>query len=113
MSKSSTVTVREQPVAETISVSGTVSVRGEVLTVETDQRIDLIDVTDRVMSAVRALGVKEGIVNLFSTHTTCTVFINESQAALVTDIKTFLEHVVGRDEEWKHNEPAHSDCDRM
>jgi len=46
-------------------------------------------------------------------HTTCTIFINEYQAALVADIKTFLERVVLRDAEWRHNDPEHSDCDRM
>jgi secondary thiamine-phosphate synthase enzyme len=55
----------------------------------------------------------EGLVNLFSMHTTCTIFINEFQAALVADIKTFLERVVLRDAEWRHNDPEHSDCDRM
>jgi secondary thiamine-phosphate synthase enzyme len=46
-------------------------------------------------------------------HTTCAVFINEFQTALLTDIKAFLEKMVERDEEWLHNNPDHSDCDRM
>jgi secondary thiamine-phosphate synthase enzyme len=62
---------------------------------------------------VRDLQITEGLVNLFSMHTTCTIFINEYQAALVADIKTFLERVVLRDAEWRHNDPEHSDCDRM
>ena len=45
-------------------------------------------------------------------HTTCTVFINEFQTALLTDIHDFLEHLVARDADWKHNDPQHSDCDR-
>ena len=46
-------------------------------------------------------------------HTTCTLFINEFQTALLTDIKRFLEQMVARDAEWMHNNPEHSDCDRM
>src|SRR5687767_13691533 len=46
-------------------------------------------------------------------HTTCTLFINEFQTALLSDIKRFLEQMVARDAEWMHNDPAHSDCDRM
>ncbi len=113
MSKSSTVTVRDQPVADVTSVSGSFRVYGETFTVETEERIHLVDLTDRVMGLVRKLRVKEGIVNLFSMHTTCTVFINEFQTALLTDIKKFLEGVVARDAEWLHNDPEHSDCDRM
>jgi len=41
------------------------------------------------------------------------VLINESQSALMADIKRFLEQVVDRDADWLHNDPAHSDCDRF
>ena len=56
---------------------------------------------------------RQGIVSLWSLHTTCTVFINEFQTALLSDIKRFLEKMVARDEAWVHNDPDHSDCDRM
>ncbi len=52
------------------------------------------------------------MVSLWSMHTTCSLFINEFQTALLTDI-AFLERMVARDEEWMHNNPDHSDCDRM
>jgi secondary thiamine-phosphate synthase enzyme len=113
MSKSSTVTLRDQPVAEVTSLSGALKVHGETFTIETEERIHVVDLTERVMSLVRKLRVKEGFVHLFSMHTTCTVFINEFQTALLTDIKKFLEGVVARDAEWLHNDPNHSDCDRM
>jgi secondary thiamine-phosphate synthase enzyme len=100
-------------VADVTSVSGSFRVHGETFTVETEERIHLVDLTERVMGLVRKLRVKEGIVNLFSMHTTCTVFINEFQTALLTDIKRFLEGVVARDADWLHNNPEHSDCDRM
>ncbi len=113
MSKSSTVTLRDQPVADVTSVSGALKVHGETFTIETEERIHVVDLTERVMALVRKLRVKEGFVHLFSMHTTCTVFINEFQTALLTDIKKFLEGVVARDAEWLHNDPNHSDCDRM
>jgi secondary thiamine-phosphate synthase enzyme len=113
MSKSSTVTARAQPVADLTSVTGALRVHSETLTLQTDQRFQVIDLTERVMTLVRDLRITEGLVHLFSMHTTCTIFINEYQAALVADIKTFLERVVLRDAEWRHNDPEHSDCDRM
>lgn len=114
MSKSSTVTVRETPVAEVSTVaSGGLTIRGETFVVETDQRIELVDLTERIMKTVRTLGIREGLVSLWSMHTTCCVFINEFQAALQQDIKHFLEELVSRDAEWRHNDPEHSDCDRM
>jgi secondary thiamine-phosphate synthase enzyme len=65
------------------------------------------------MAHVRRLGVAEGLVHLFSLHTTCSVFVNEAQSALLADIRHFLEHTVARDAVWKHNDPEHSDCDRF
>lgn len=113
MSKSSTVTVRATPVGDVSVSSGGFQVHGETFTVQTAGRVELQDVTDRVRDLVRRAGVREGVVSLWSMHTTCAVFINEFQVALVADIKRFLEEMVARDAAWMHNDPAHSDCDRM
>src|SRR5689334_20560245 len=114
MGKSSTVTARERPVeAVATARAGGLTIHGETLVVQTDERIELIDLTDRIMALVRASGVSEGLVSLWSMHTTCALFINEYQQALLADMKRFLEEMVARDAEWMHNDPDHSDCDRM
>ena len=114
MSKSSTVTVRENPVqgVATAKVGG-LTIHGEIMVIETDQRIELVDLTNRVMEFVRRFNVREGMVSLWSMHTTCSLFINEFQTALLSDIRRFLEQMVARDAEWRHNDPDHSDCDRQ
>jgi secondary thiamine-phosphate synthase enzyme len=114
MSKSSTVTVRERPVEDVVSAqTGGLTIHGETLVVSTDQRIELVDLTKQVMEFVRKFKIREGLVSLWSMHTTCALFINEFQTALLADIKRFLEQMVARDAEWMHNDPEHSDCDRM
>src|SRR3989454_4195815 len=114
MSKSSTVTIRERPVQEVASAkAGGLTIHGETIIVQTDQRVELVDLTNRVMDYVRRFNIREGLVSLWSMHTTCALFINEFQTALLTDIKRFLEQMVARDAEWMHNNPDHSDCDRM
>jgi len=114
MSKSSTVTVRETPVEEVVSAkAGGLTIHGETIIVSTDQRIELVDLTNRIMEFARRFNIREGLVSLWSMHTTCSLFINEFQTALLTDIKRFLEQMVARDAEWLHNNPDHSDCDRM
>jgi secondary thiamine-phosphate synthase enzyme len=114
MSKSSTVTVREKPVEEVASATaGGLTIHGETIVISTDQRVELIDLTKQIMEFARKFNIKEGLVSLWSMHTTCTLFINEFQTALLTDIKRFLEQMVARDAEWLHNNPEHSDCDRF
>jgi len=93
--------------------AGGMIVRGETLVVSSSDRIELVDLTARVMDLVKDAGVREGVVSLWSMHTTCALFINEAQRALHADIKRFLEQVVTRDSDWMHNDPNHSDCDRM
>jgi secondary thiamine-phosphate synthase enzyme len=100
-------------VAAVAAASGALRIHSETLVVETTARIDVVDLTDRVMALVRRLHVAEGQVHLFSMHTTCTMIINEFQPALLVDFKTFLEQVVSADANWRHNDPAHSDCDRQ
>jgi secondary thiamine-phosphate synthase enzyme len=114
MSKSSTATVRETPVQKVASATaGGFVIHGENFVIDTDDRIELVDLTDKVMSFVRQFNIREGMITLWSMHTTCAVFINEFQRALLVDIKKFLEEMVARDRYYMHNDPDHSDCDRM
>jgi secondary thiamine-phosphate synthase enzyme len=113
VSKSSAVSVRATPVARTTSAkSGGFAVVAESIAVETTDRLELVDLTDTAMAFVRRSGIQEGLLSLWSMHTTCAVFINESQPALEVDIKAFLETAVSRAQYYRHNDPAHSDCDR-
>jgi secondary thiamine-phosphate synthase enzyme len=113
MSKTSTANLRALPPDDVPARSGAFMVRGEVLTVQTEERVELTDVTDRIVALVRASGIREGIVSLWSMHTTFAVFMNEAQKALHADIKRLLETMVARDADWMHNDPDHSDCDRF
>ena len=66
MSKSSTVTVRETPVSEVSSATaGGLMIHGETLIISTDERIEVVDLTDRVMTFVRRLRIREGLVSLW------------------------------------------------
>jgi secondary thiamine-phosphate synthase enzyme len=95
------------------NATGVFTVRAETLTIQTEGRVELIDITARVLDLVRRSGVREGIVSLWSMHTTFAVFMNEAQRALHADIKRLLETMVDRDADWMHNDPEHSDCDRF
>jgi secondary thiamine-phosphate synthase enzyme len=112
MHKRSAVTARSVPAVSGAS-AGTVVLRADSLTIETSDRVELVDLTERLMAMAQASGVDEGVASVWSMHTTCALFINEAQGALHADIKRFLEQLVARDGGWMHNDPQHSDCDRM
>src|SRR6516162_1682303 len=79
----------------------------------TSDRTQLINVTDRINEIVRKSGIRDGIVHLQSLHTTTAVFINEWQDALLHDVKNFLEDLIRREHDWRHNDPNYSDCERQ
>ena len=78
----------------------------------TNEKFELINVTDRINEIVGKSEVQNGVVHLQSLHTTAAVFINEWQDALLHDIRTLLEQAVGREGGWRHDAPAYSDCER-
>ena len=94
-------------------VMGELIVHADLLEIRTTERVELVDLTDQVRERIRRSAIRDGTASLWSMHTTCAVFINEVQAALHSDIRSFLEQVVARDGAWMHNDPAHSDCERM
>lgn len=79
----------------------------------TNEKFELINVTDRINEIVSKSGVKNGVVHLQSLHTTASVFINEWQDALLHDFKTLLEKMVTKESGWRHDDPAYSDCERQ
>jgi secondary thiamine-phosphate synthase enzyme len=79
----------------------------------TNDRTQLLNITDRINEIVRKSGVRDGLVHLQSLHTTSAVFLNEWQDALLVDVKTFLEQIVRREQYYRHNDPEHSDCERQ
>jgi secondary thiamine-phosphate synthase enzyme len=112
MTKSSSVFARRNPAAEATRTSGALVVHAETVTIETSERVQLVDLTERIAAIVSSSKIRDGLASVWSMHTTCAVFINEDQAALHVDIKAFLEKTVARNAQWRHNDPEHSDCDR-
>ena len=111
MSKSSIVSGRQAPAGD-VSATGGLVVHAQTLGLRTTERVELVDLTERIAGVVETSGIREGLVSLWSLHTTCALFINENQSALHADIKQFLESTVSRTGNWRHNDPEHSDCDR-
>lgn len=112
MTRRSTLTTREAPVADRTQAAGSLELFAQTISVDTGQRVELLDLTGRVADLVRASGIREGSVSVWSLHTTCALMVNEFQRALLADIARVLEELVARDGNWQHNDPVLSDCDR-
>ena len=73
----------------------------ETLSVTTDERLQVRDVTEGVRAAVP--DDADGTVTVFSRHSTAAVAINEAESRLLDDLESFLANLVV-DEGWAHDE---------
>jgi secondary thiamine-phosphate synthase enzyme len=84
----------------------------ETLCYKTRERLELINITRDLNEVVKKRALKAGFLLVQSLHTTTAIFINEFQQALLEDIKSLLNRLVGQLDYWRHNDPRLSDCDR-
>jgi len=66
----------------------------KVVDVHTSQRVEMVDITRLVEEAARNSALQEGLVNIYSRHSTSAVVINENEAGLVEDFLVALEKLV-------------------
>lgn len=80
------------------------------LDIETSQGIKLHGLNDAIHTALSKHGCKDGFVVITSQHTTTAITINEMEERLLTDIRTFLIHLVPPWDKYLHNDIHLRDC---
>ena len=80
------------------------------LEIKTEKRTQLVDITARVSEAVRDAGLGEGVVHLWSLHTTCGLTVNEgADPDVARDIGAKLDQVAPKDESFYRHAEGNSD----
>ena len=81
------------------------------LSVGTNRRTEMVDLTGQIQELVRLSGVTEGVCHLFSAHTTAGLTINENaDPSVQADILMVLNRIISDKEAYRHlegNSPAH------
>lgn len=91
---------------------GIYKVASTTLIVTTKERVELKVITDQIAEFVSQTPIREGVVQISSLHTTAGIMLNETQDALLEDMKAMFEQAVPAGAYYKHNDPQHSDCAR-
>ena len=81
-------------------------------TLSSEERTEISDVTKHVRDAIQQLPISAGIAIINTLHTTCALFINEFQSALIDDLKRLIERLVPERIGYRHDDPRVSDCER-
>lgn len=63
----------------------------KVLTFNTRNRRDYINITDQVIDALTESGIKEGLCLVNAMHITASVYINDDESGLIKDFDAWLE----------------------
>lgn len=90
----------------------TLTVARKTLTLLSESRTEILDITKQVRDIVLSANVKEGMLLINSLHTTCALFVNEFQGALVEDLTNLLSRLVKERNRYRHDDPRYSDCER-
>src|SRR5438132_14436539 len=81
-------------------------------TLSSEERTEISDVTKLVRDAIQQFPISAGIALINTLHTTCALFINEFQSALIDDLKRLIERLVPERIGYRHDDPRVSDCER-
>jgi len=81
------------------------------LSVRTNRRTEMVDITGEIQELVRLSGVEEGVCHIFQAHTTAGLTINENaDPSVQADILMVLNRIISEKEAYRHlegNSPAH------
>lgn len=70
---------------------------------QTKGEYDFIDITDMIIDFVKESGIKNGLVNTQTMHTTAQIVVNENEPLLIEDIKKHLESLSPKTKEYNHD----------
>lgn len=91
-------TLRTQPVSWGLKVyHGSIHL-------QTQEPLKFIDFTDQLAEVVRDSGIRTGLVNVQTRHTTTAVMVNENEPLLQEDMRRILERLAPQDRAYLHDD---------
>ena len=75
----------------------------ETVGVNTSKRVEIQDITLEVDAVLKNSGVKEGLLNVYSRHSTSAVVINENETGLLKDFQLTLQKLVPEGAGYHHD----------
>ncbi|HUH06736.1 MAG TPA: secondary thiamine-phosphate synthase enzyme YjbQ [Egibacteraceae bacterium] len=72
--------------------------------VVTERAFHVTDVTEDCLSLLADSGIQEGVLSVFSEHTTCAVKINERETCFLEDLRLFMEQLVPQAAYYRHDD---------
>jgi secondary thiamine-phosphate synthase enzyme len=81
-----------------------VRIHHSVLQFQTGGCLEFLDCTETLTTFLQLSGIREGILNIQSKHTTAAILINENEPLLLQDLQRMLERLAPQQSEYLHND---------
>jgi len=75
----------------------------KILTFNTKEKIELIDITESIEDFVNKQTIKNGLCLVYAPHATAAIIANENEPGIVQDTIRKIEEEFPKDVNWKHN----------
>jgi secondary thiamine-phosphate synthase enzyme len=75
-----------------------------IIRLTTSRPTEFVDLTDRLQTLVAGAGLRFGIVNVHTLHTTTGIVVNEHEPLLLSDFETLLESVAPETKPYRHDD---------
>jgi len=75
----------------------------EVSNLRSQKRIEIINISSQVRQVVGRSGIRDGLVLVYSLHTTTGLYINQSERNLEMDLEEVLGKLVPQQNNYRHN----------
>ena len=74
-----------------------------VLNKGSNRRVEIIDMTHDLNDILTKSKIKDGLINIFATHSTAGIVINENESELVKDFQNTLEFLIPENKNYLHD----------
>ncbi len=79
-------------------------IKNKILAYKTKGGYEFQDITDEVIEFVKHIGIKNGLVNIQTLHTTTAVIVNENEPMLIEDMKKNFQDIAKKGIYYAHND---------
>ena len=74
------------------------------LKIKTKERIDFVNITQKIQEIVDDSQIDEGLVLINPMHITASIFINDAESGLIQDFKEWLEKLAPKQFDYHHHQ---------
>lgn len=76
------------------------TIKSHSLKIDTNRNFEIIDITSRINELI---DIEDGIISIFSKHSTSAIVVNENESGLLSDFEFMLDNLVSDEFSYQHD----------